>query len=177
MNRRKLFLIIVILILIINLKNIFKIFYPIKYSEYVVKYSKRYGVDPYLIYALIKAESNFDKFALSHKGAVGLMQITPNTGRYISNLLKEKNYRDRDLFDPEKNIKYGVFYFKKLYSDFGYDLDLALAAYNAGEGNVRRWMINNKLKEEMLFQETKLYIKKVKKYYMIYKWIYQNQFL
>ncbi|MCX7904697.1 MAG: lytic transglycosylase domain-containing protein [Caloramator sp.] len=177
MNRRQIFLLIIVLLLLLNLKNIFKIFYPIKYDKYVVKYSKRYNVDPYLIYALIKAESNFDKNALSHKGAIGLMQITPNTGRYISNLLKEKNYRDGDLFDPEKNIKYGVFYFKKLYSDFGYDLDLALAAYNAGEGNVRRWIINNKLKEEMLFKETKLYIKKVKKYYMIYKWIYQNEFL
>ncbi|MDO6354240.1 lytic transglycosylase domain-containing protein [Caloramator sp. CAR-1] len=177
MNRRKLFIILLFLILFLNLKNIFKIFYPIKYSEYVVKYSKKYNVDPYLIYALIKAESNFDEFALSHKGAVGLMQITPNTGRYISNLLKEKNYKDADLFDPEKNIKYGVFYFKKLYNDFGNDLNLALAAYNAGEGNVRKWMINNKLKEEMLFKETKLYIKKVKKYYMIYKWIYQNEIL
>jgi soluble lytic murein transglycosylase len=177
MNKRKLFLLLLFLILFLNLKNIFKIFYPIKYSEYVVKYSEKYSVDPYLIYALIKAESNFDEFALSHKGAVGLMQITPNTGRYISTLLKEKNYKDTDLFDPEKNIKFGVFYFKKLYSDFGNDLNLALAAYNAGEGNVRKWMINNKLKEEMLFKETKLYIKKVKKYYMIYKWIYQNEIL
>ncbi|SEF90107.1 soluble lytic murein transglycosylase [Caloramator fervidus] len=177
MYKKNLLILLVVLFFIFNFKNIMKLFYPIKYKEYVFKYSKEYNIDPYLVFALIKAESNFDECAQSRKGAIGLMQITPKTGEYIAKLLNERYFSREFLYDPEINIKFGVFYLSKLYRDFNYDIDFSLAAYNAGEGNVRRWIKNNVSPNELPYKETKLYIKKVKCYYYKYKWLYEKKFI
>jgi soluble lytic murein transglycosylase-like protein len=91
--------------------------------------SATYGVDPALVRAVIKAESNFNRFAVSRKGALGLMQLIPSTGR---------RYGVRDFFDPQQNIDGGVRYLKFLLEKFKGNLDLSLAAYNAGENLVER---------------------------------------
>src|SRR2546425_80077 len=88
-----------------------------------------YGVDPGLVRAVIKTESNFNRWAVSSKGALGLMQLIPETGR---------RYGVRDFFDPQQNVDGGVQYLKFLLEKFKGNLDLSLAAYNAGENLVER---------------------------------------
>lgn len=173
----RLIIIIFILLVIINFKNILKNFYPIHYQETINRYAVKYELDPYLIYSLIKAESNFKSYAISNKGAIGLMQITPSTGAYIAELLGDNNFSADKLFNTEINIKYGCYYLSKLFNDFNGDLNCVLAAYNGGEGNVRKWLKENKNGftidiNKLPFGETKKYVKRVKQNYKIYKYIY-----
>jgi Transglycosylase SLT domain len=91
--------------------------------------SRNHGVDPALVRAVIKTESNFNRFAVSNKGALGLMQLIPDTGR---------RYGVRDFFDPQQNVDGGVRYLRFLLDKFNGNLDLSLAAYNAGENLVER---------------------------------------
>jgi soluble lytic murein transglycosylase-like protein len=88
-----------------------------------------HGVDPALVRAVMKTESNFNRYAVSPKGALGLMQLIPTTGR---------RYGVRDFFDPQQNVEGGVRYLKFLLEKFKGNLDLSLAAYNAGENLVER---------------------------------------
>ena len=88
-----------------------------------------HGVDPALVRAVMKTESNFNRYAVSSKGALGLMQLIPTTGR---------RYGVRDFFDPRQNVEGGVRYLKFLLEKFNGNLDLSLAAYNAGENLVER---------------------------------------
>ena len=91
--------------------------------------SLNHGVDPGLVRAVIKTESNFNRWAVSRKGALGLMQLIPSTGR---------RYGVQDFFDPQQNVDGGVRYLKFLLEKFKGNLDLSLAAYNAGENLVER---------------------------------------
>lgn len=102
---------------------------PAPFAALVNTISKNYGVDPALVRAVIKTESNFNRWAVSNKGALGLMQLIPETGR---------RYGVRDFFDPEQNIDGGVHYLSFLLDKFNGNLDLSLAAYNAGENLVDR---------------------------------------
>ena len=145
-----------------------------RYCDTVTKYSFKYNVDANLVYAVIKAESNFNEDALSSKGAIGLMQILPSTGLYISQMLNE-DFNVNNLYSFTDNIKYGTYYLNYLFGKFN-DLDLVIAAYNAGEGNVYNWLelysddgihLNN-----IPFKETKNYLEKVKNYYSKYKNMY-----
>ena len=116
--------------------------------------AQRYEVEPAIIKAIIMAESSFNPRAVSHKGAQGLMQLMPRTARYLG---------VEDSFDPEHNINGGVKYFKRLLDRFDGDVQLALAAYNAGSRNVRKY---NGVPP---FKATQVYIKKVLRYYEEYK--------
>lgn len=172
--------IIIIICIGINYKSILKMLYPIQYESIVEKYSNEYQLDSYMVYSLIRVESKFNPYAKSSKAAKGLMQITPQTGNYIATLIGNKNFNNDNLYDPELNIKYGCFYFSKLLRDFDGSLNCAIAAYNGGEGNVRKWMTidkNGKKSlniEDVQFSETKQYMKRVNKYYEIYKFLYSN---
>ena len=166
-----------ILIVIFNNKNaIMKKFYIIKYSEYVEKYSKEFDVDKYLIYACIKAESNFNEKAESKKGAKGLMQLMDSTGQEIAKGLNMTIDND-DLFEPEINIKLGTKYVSRMLQKYE-NIELALAAYNAGSGNVDSWINSGKVKadgtdaENIPFKETNNYVRKILKDYRIYKELY-----
>ena len=112
--------------------------------------SKRNGVDPSLVRAVIKVESNFDRRAVSHKGALGLMQLIPSTG---------KRFGVRDFFDPAQNIDGGVRYLRFLLQKFHGNLDLSLAAYNSGENRVER------LGRIPRIPETQDYVRKVRSRY------------
>lgn len=169
---------IIALIITINYKLVLKSIFPIQYNKEVEKYTTKYKVDPLLVYSVILAESKFNPDAKSLKGAAGLMQITPQTGKYISSLLKKDDYTHEKLYEPDTNIELGTFYLSKLFKDFNGDINCVLAAYNGGEGNVRRWiqenMGRNLVVESIPFKETKNYISKVKRYYNIYRLLYKT---
>ncbi|MBR6504390.1 MAG: lytic transglycosylase domain-containing protein [Clostridia bacterium] len=160
---------------------ILKIIYPLEYLEYVYKYSEEYDLDPLLSFAIIKAESNFDEKAVSTSNAVGLMQLLEKTAEEIAAQdLQMKEFYKEDLYNPETNIKIGLKYFSKLLKEYDYNYNLALAAYNAGTGNVKKWIeqgIINKAGEnieKIPFKETNNYVRKVNRNYKIYKDLYER---
>ena len=113
-----------------------KSLYPLKYRAEVFSAASEYGLEPSLVFAFIKVESDFNHNAVSNKNAVGLMQITEKTGAYIAKLNGVKEY---DLTDAKTNIKFGCFYLNYLLLKFD-NLDTAVCAYNAGEGKVSGWL-------------------------------------
>ncbi len=153
--------------------------YPKPYGNFVLKYAEKYGVDPYLIWAVMREESHFRSDAVSWAGAMGLMQIMPATGDWIA---EQIGYQlgEGDLLRPEVNIEFGAFYLRNVLRIFDGDFDKALAAYNGGTGNVRRWKENRIGKSEagfpvaIAFPETREYIVKVMDSYLTYLWIYEE---
>ncbi len=103
-------------------------------------YARANGVDSALVASVIMTESKFRKDARSHRGAVGLMQIMPETGAWIAQQLDDQDFTTEKLWEPETNIRYGVWYLAELQREFAGNDFLALAAYNAGRGQVREWM-------------------------------------
>ena len=146
-------------------------FYPRDYRAHVEQYAKLYGVEPNLVYAIIKAESRFKPKAVSSAGAMGLMQVMPET--FKEDICHKVGLPDDEklLFDPEMNIRAGVWYFAKWYEYYG-TAEEALAAYNAGVGKVNQWLKEGYLDEDgfldvekIPFEETKNYVKEI----LIYK--------
>lgn len=142
---------------------LFNFCFPLQYRQEIKAATKIYHIEPALVAAIINAESSFDKTKVSPKQAIGLMQLLPSTAK---SLTKE----DIDLFDPATNIMLGVKYLSYLINKFN-DVDTALFAYNAGEGNVTRW-----LKEQgkpylttCPFKETNAYVAKIKKTIKFYR--------
>jgi soluble lytic murein transglycosylase-like protein len=101
-----------------------------RYDRIITRAARKHGVDDTLIKAVIRAESDFDKYAISNKGAQGLMQLMPKTA---------KDLAVKNSFDPHENINAGVRYLKRQLKNFQNNVPLALAAYNAGENTVRRY--------------------------------------
>lgn len=177
---RKIFCILIFLLaVVVSSRYVIKeIFFPYKYQEYVDKYSEEYNLDPYFVLSVMKTESNFDEDAHSHKNAVGLMQITVDTGEWAANEMGYSSFSKEDLFDEEYNIRMGCWYLKKLNDMFDGDLNLMVAAYNAGPTNVNKWLQDNEFSKDgknlhyIPFNETKKYVDKVNTYYNIYKYLY-----
>ncbi|MCL2772257.1 MAG: lytic transglycosylase domain-containing protein [Oscillospiraceae bacterium] len=150
--------------------------HPLMYEEFVDKYSQEYTIPPEIIYSVINTESRFKSDVVSNKGAVGLMQITTDTFDWLMTKTGEA-LSDGLLYDPETNIKYGTFLLKYLYNEFN-DWDLVFAAYNAGLNRVKNDWMNNPdyIKDGEIqnipFDETKNYIKKVNNNIDIYKKLY-----
>lgn len=143
--------------------------YPLRYQEQVIKYSDEFGIDPSLVSAVIYEESRFNPYSNSHRGAVGLMQLMPDTAEYISKKLKDKNFSSDAIADIDQNIRYGAYYLRYL-SDKYQDLDKTLASYNAGEGNVDRWIKEGDY--QIKFEETKNFVDRVKKSKSVYENLY-----
>lgn len=164
---------------IIKLQNIQKLIYRQDYAEYVEKYAKENNVDPLLIYAIIKAESNFDDKAVSNKGATGLMQLMENTAKEVAINEFDEEVTEDSLCDPETNIRLGVKYFADLMEIFQEEA-VALAAYNAGMGTVQGWIDEGIIKsdgsdiENIPYNETNMYVRKILKDYDIYKRLYRR---
>jgi len=165
-------------IVLINSKWFLRLLYPLHFEEIIFKYSEFYDLDPYLVAAIIKVESKFLPGAISSKGARGLMQIMPETGRWAAEQMGLEEFSPGDLFDPETNIKIGTWYLNQLRREFNNDIDLVLAAYNGGRGNVRKWMQKKQLSfgakniENIPCEEKKQFVIRVKKTYRNYKRIY-----
>jgi len=131
--------------------------FPLKYKSDIQNAAAAHEVDAALIASVIRAESGFRASAVSHKGAVGLMQIMPATAEYIATRLAMTEY---DLSNPEHNIRMGTYYLKYLHDKFG-DVRTALMAYNAGEGNVTKWLDGADKLAKSPFPETNKYVEKV----------------
>ena len=168
-----------------------KIKYPIKYKEEIELASEEFGVENYVIASIINVESGFDKNSISNKGAVGLMQIMPSTGEWlIKKLISNQGYKVADddfsvnlinsnkdtseLLDVSTNIRLGTYYFSYLLDKFS-NFDVAICAYNAGEGRVNSWLADSnyssdgKTLKKIPYNETRNYLKKVKLNLQIYQ--------
>lgn len=173
--------VLVVLALYLVILGILKnIFYPKKYEAYVEKYCKLYAVEPDLVYAIIKQESNFNEKAESFAGARGLMQVLPATAKEVAVELNGINEETLDLNDKETNIQIGIKYLSSLIKRYDGNIYIAITAYNAGLGNVDKWFKEEyetydtykKIIEKIEFEETRKYTTNVIKYYNMYKKIY-----
>ena len=182
-TKKILIYILIMLILIMTYKllnveeKILEILYPIKYEEYVYKYSENLSIDPMLTFAIIKIESNFDSEAESPSGAIGLMQLMESTAKEQAAKLNI-DYSREMLYKPETNLKLGLNYFNTLLDYYNQNYVLAFAAYNAGMGNVQKWIEDGIIQEDgsdvenIPFKETNMYVRKIIKTYELYKKIY-----
>ncbi len=152
--------------------------FHVSFQEEIIKYSKVYSVDPYLIAAVIKVESNFNPYAISPKEARGLMQIMPATGSWAAEKIGLENFYVEELYTSEVNIEIGSWYLQNLNKQFNGNIPLVLAAYNGGSGNVSKWLLDKRYSKDgknldyIPFLETRNYVKKVLSYRKLYKRIY-----
>ena len=140
--------------------------------------AKANEVDKLLIYSIIKAESGFKENVKSSSGAIGLMQIMLPTAQEIAQKIDIQNLTEEQLYEPKMNIIIGTKYFATLLETYDNNINLAIIAYNAGMGNVNKWIANGTINEDgtdvdnIPFEETKMYVKKILQNYEIYKEIY-----
>lgn len=180
--KRMINIILVSVLVYVALSTYLKVVYPLAYVDLIHKYSKEYNIDPYLIAAIINVESRYDKNAISSKEARGLMQISPITGNWAAEELSIEGFDLEKLFEPEINIRIGSWYLKVLEEEFDGNLQLILAAYNGGSGNVSKWLENEEYSKNGIvlnkipFKETEEYIEKVEKNINIYRVLYKNSF-
>jgi soluble lytic murein transglycosylase len=134
-----------------------KIRYPLAYEHVIRGHAQNYELDAALIAAVIYRESKFDADARSRSGAIGLMQLLPDTARGIAVHTGGRDFVVEDLLDPEINVRYGSFYLRRLLRKYE-DERLALAAYNAGQANVDEWLAAD---GEIAFAETRQYVDEI----------------
>ena len=138
--------------------------YPLEYEQIIRTHAANHDLDPALVAAVVFAESRFDPNAESGAGAIGLMQLLPDTARGIALRTGGHRFVVADLRDPEINVRYGTWYLAHLRERYG-RMNLALAAYHAGQGNVDHW------REEglgIVFPETRDYVAEVERLRQVY---------
>lgn len=156
----------------------YTVLFPDSYKEYIDKEAQNNDVPSELISAIIRQESIFDPLIESPVGAIGLMQIMPYTGEEIAEDLKQEFYLD-SLYNPAYNIRFGSYYIKKLIKKFNGDFILAIAGYNGGPHNAKRWKAQNAddefdmFIEDIGYTETRNYVKKVLGNFWTYKQLKQ----
>jgi soluble lytic murein transglycosylase len=139
--------------------------YPLRYEHIVRGHAENYRLDPALVAAVIYQESKFDPDARSDSGAIGLMQLLPETAEGIATRTGGSRFEVNDLYDPELNVRYGSWYLRNLLDKYGNEED-ALAAYNGGQGNVDRGV---------LYPETRHYVDRVRELRAIYSDAYSSE--
>ena len=144
--------------------------HPLEYEAEIRASAADFGVEPSLVAAVIKVESRFDPEATSSRGAYGLMQLLPETARFVS----ERTGISGDFRDPETNIRIGTRYLSYLQSRYDGDQRLALAAYNSGEGRVDRWLSRGDfdVSRDIPFAETRDYVRNVTESQRVYEDLY-----
>ena len=186
-NWKKIISIIIVILIIISIFMIFKdkimkMIYPKTYSEIISVYAEEYNVDENLIFAVIKAESNFNNDAISNKSAIGLMQIVEDTAIDVAkknNIDINTENIEEELLNIEKNINIGTKYLSTLLEQYG-NIEVALAAYNAGIGTVNNWIEKQVIKsdgsdiENIPYKETNNYVRKILRDYDIYNNLYNE---
>lgn len=159
---------------------LWRLAYPKPYPQEVEKAAQEFGLEPLLLYAIVREESRYDPEAISRSYAQGLMQIMPSTRDWIAEQLGVE-IDPTEIFDPGTNIRLGAWYLRHLLNYFEEDLDYAVAAYNGGPGNVNNWKESPLIQEKGDFfrwiglSETREYVPKVLLSYEIYKWLEQAE--
>jgi soluble lytic murein transglycosylase len=155
--------------------------YPVAYWDEVIKVSKEKEIDPLLLLSIMREESRFNEQALSISGALGLMQLMPFTARWIADVTGfGDELTTEEILKPEVNITLSAYYLKRLLNEFN-SIALAVAAYNAGEGSVRRWLNEqicerlDEFIEDIPYNQTYHYVKKVLRSYVNYVRIYREE--
>ena len=178
-----LFLLLFIVFLAINSKLPWKLMYPIKYQDEIKIIAEQFEVDPYLILSIIQVETRFDPNKVSKKGAMGLMQVMPKTASWI---IEEGKFPEELIdrtFEPNVNIALGSWYLSKIQNKYNDKLVMIIAAYNAGPGNVDKWIQEDiwdgtlERVQDVPIGETRHYIQRVIHYLEQYRWIYEEEFL
>jgi soluble lytic murein transglycosylase len=131
--------------------------YPLRYEQIVRGHARNYQLDPALLAAVIYQESKFRADAKSSSGAIGLMQLRPDTAKGIAIRTGGSRFQTSDLYNPEINVRYGSWYLRHLLNKYGEE-KTALAAYNAGQRNVDRWRAAG---QGIQFSETRAYVDRV----------------
>lgn len=167
-----------LVLLVVCHRPLARLYFVKEYAEPISSASETYGVPEYLLCGVIWTESHFDPTAVSSAGGCGLMQMKLTTFNEMRSRMKLSG--EGSVFAPEENIRCGAFYLRYLY-DLYQDWDTALAAYNAGLGNVGKWLDDpaysddGKSLKEIPFEETKQYVKKVRYAEKIYQYLYDYQ--
>ncbi|MFO0682927.1 MAG: lytic transglycosylase domain-containing protein [Sandaracinus sp.] len=150
--------------------------HPRPYEEAVQASAARHGLDPNLLFAVMRVESVYNPRIVSYAGAIGLLQIMPRTGRLIAHSMGNDDFDVADLLDPATNIEMAAWYLSSLIARFEGRLPLAIAAYNGGPHNVRRWIADHgsampidALCEEIPFEQTHRYVRRVLSHYAAYR--------
>ena len=152
--------------------------YPLKYQEYVEEYAQQFGIDKYLLYAVIKTESSFDPDAKSSAGAIGLTQITEETFSWIKlKLCPGEDLVFEDLYKPDISIRFGAYYFSRCMDRYSGSVETAAAAYHSGWGTVDKLLAQQGTKVLVTFpyEQMSNYVYKINKAYASYQEIYQNK--
>jgi soluble lytic murein transglycosylase len=149
---------------------------PRAYATQVERAAKKYGLDPNLLFAVMRVESIYNRRIVSYAGAVGLMQIMPATGKRIADRLGVSGFQTTDLLDPRTNLEFSAWYLSSLLDRFDGRLPLAIASYNGGPHNVRLWMRDNHsdmpldaFLERIPFTQTHRYVRRVLTHYAAYR--------
>jgi soluble lytic murein transglycosylase len=156
--------------------------YPLHYRDEIAAAADKYGVDPYLVAAVTRAESNFRPAAVSRAGAIGLMQLMPETADWITRQEDWEGSAEPELTDPAQNVQLGTYYLAYLMGRFGGEVATALAAYNAGHGEVERWLAAASPRstalslEEIPFSETRDFVKRVERFRAVFREIHPDAF-
>ncbi len=152
--------------------------FPRPYWDSLRRYADENGLDPYLVSALIRQESEFNPSAVSHSNALGLMQLLPSTGKGEAKAVGLKGYNQDSLFDPNVNLELGTRYFRKMVDHFNGQVEYALAAYNAGDNRVEEWRSSGTYRdidefvESIPFTETRDYVQAIVRNAEVYKRVY-----
>lgn len=169
--------VILLVVALLSVNSVLRLIYPLEYEDEIVKYSTEFGLDKHLVMGIISAESGFDEEAVSIKNAVGLMQIKEETAKWCVERLNIKEDVS-NLADVDVNIHIGCAYLDYLVGLFENE-ETAVAAYNAGLGNVRKWLENAEYSEDgktlskIPFVETEKYVERVFSRKKTYKKLYE----
>ena len=152
--------------------------FPLAYWEDLNRFAVENNLDPYMVAALIRQESEFHPGAVSRARAIGLMQVMPATGRNLAREMKIKHFNSAKLKDPQFNLQLGTRYLRDRLDEFGGTEEYALASYNAGPERVRQWLADGSYRdihefvESIPFTETREYVQAVKRNVILYRRLY-----
>lgn len=176
-----LLLICFVLVLFMNSSFIGRKLYPIYFQQEIKQSAAKYNIDPFLIAAIIRVETNYKHHLESSKGALGLMQLMPDTAEWIVESTNLGPHTQEDLLKVDININLGSWYLSWLTKHYNGNLIYAIAAYNAGQGNVNKWKQNEVWDgsqehiDQIPFGETRHYVHRVIYYYEKYTKLYSEQ--
>jgi soluble lytic murein transglycosylase len=157
-----------------------RLLFPLPYQDAITTNAQHNGIDPYLIASLIRQESEFNPSAVSYANAYGLMQLIFPTARVLARQQGIRAFQTESLFDPIVNIQLGTINLKQLLDRFGDQVEYTLAAYNAGDTVVRRWMSSNDYRdiaefiESIPYTQTREYVEAIIRNRELYRQLYQN---